>query len=222
VIDVNSYEAPSENVNHIFRVEQNISCEQVEVMQQNTRVSWWYSTFSLFVFVVVAKNISLGAFIQLEEFLGLPARERGQTTAVTIGWPFELASTYAYTLKIEWVHSWSTAWGTAVYATLDLLLAIVMPFAAANCVGRWCKTSEFKISVCGLLTITALLATLLAEQRQLFWYHDGIGAASAALFQCIDALIVFGLIATWYSLLAGLGNLLNRHARCQTDGSSLM
>jgi len=62
---------------------------------------WNRYAFVVVCGAIIAKNLSLGPFQQVEELMLLSSKERGQTVGVAIGWPFEFLCTEAYTLNFH-------------------------------------------------------------------------------------------------------------------------
>jgi hypothetical protein len=183
-------------------------------MPSNAQQSpWYWSVFWALLTVMLIKNLGWGVFLQMEEMLLLPGDDRGQTIAVFIGWPLPLLSTEAYTFDIDWVDSDVPVGIRALYALINVSLALLLSYTATKYVSACWDDCGWRMNIAGLLAIVAVCATLVNEERGYLWYQHGVGAASAALIRCVEAAVWLCILATWYWLFAGLGNAIFRLAK---------
>jgi hypothetical protein len=159
----------------------------------------WYA-FAIVCTAVIAKNLSLGVFQQTEELVFLS--EHGQTTAVEIGWPMDVLVTEAYTLNFYWSPQMSKV---IVGVVCDLAVGILLTLAGTRVMSRLINRSEWRLNVLSILTLTGLIASLIWEATEWYSYQDGVGALSSALFRCVDAIVLFSIAASWYSVLGFMG-----------------
>lgn len=182
-------------------------------MHSIARQSPWYRpAFFALLAVMAIKNLGWGTFLQLEEVLLLPADDRGQTTAVVIGWPWPLLTTEAYTFDIGWIDADLPVGYRVIYALINLSLAMLLPYAATKYLSKCWRHCGWRIDIASLLAMAAVYAMLVNEEKGYFWHQQGVGAASAAFFRCVETVVWLCVAATWYWLFAGLGNAVYRLA----------
>jgi hypothetical protein len=174
---------------------------------------WYWSVFWALLTVMAIKNLGWGTFLQLEEVLLLPTDDRGQTTAVVMGWPLPILTTKAYTFQIAWFDADVSAGYRALYAAINVSLAILLAYTATKYVSAWVDKCGWRMNIASLLAIVAVYAMLVNEEKGFFWYQHGVGAASAALLRSVEAVVWLCILATWYWLFAGLGSAVFRLAK---------
>jgi hypothetical protein len=145
----------------------------------------------------------------------LPGHERELFTppTVVIGWPLPLLTTEAYTFDIDWYDGEVNIGYRALYAMINVSLAYLLPYTATKYVSAFWNECGWRLNIASLLAIVAVYAMLVNEEKGFFWHQHGVGAASSALFRCVDAVVWLCILATWYWLFAGLGSAVFRLAK---------
>jgi hypothetical protein len=176
-------------------------------MSEQNATNWNWSIFAIVLAALLAKNASVGAFLQFEEFMLIPADERGQTIGVEAGWPVPLCGTEAYTLNVYWRNAGIRR---ATDITIDLVVVLLLSIMATLCLSSCARCREWRFNLRSALAFITLFGILLAEHSRSGMLRSRIGAFTWSVFSIVEAIVLVAIFAACYWVLTAAKTMLAR------------